>query len=314
VKIGFIISVYEKVDDLMAHLDIFKYCPFQHEIIITYMKSDIPERHLQEIQKYHSVSVNGLHFRFGPLLSFIQGIRKAKELGLDYVCYKNADDWLFNWDFEKKNFSKMMYKDHSSCGYNWFSLNVHTNFAMNQLYADVNKFFEFVDEVEHEFIRSPLKVLCEFKIGDWILKSIGSWYNFYRLPGRERFPGVGHSKTAVEYIYREILKSPIPPNIFDGYEDNNRFFNRKWQLIGSHSNNQRLILWNQIKEEVEYHKELEKEDNFKRWIEAAQERKIWNLKKEISVAKRGRLVSNKVYRPKVPVNKIPAKTSEFKDC
>ena len=40
-KIGFIISVYNKIDDLVAHLEMFKYYPFEHEVIVVCMM-DLP--------------------------------------------------------------------------------------------------------------------------------------------------------------------------------------------------------------------------------------------------------------------------------
>lgn len=275
-KVGFILSCYNRVDDLMAHLDIFKYCPFPHEIIITYLKHDIGQEYLDEINKYPNMKVDGVKFSLGPLISFIEGIRGAGDLGIDYVCYRNADDWLFNWDFEKHNFEQME-KGYLCAGYNWFSVGTYNEFAMNQFYAHVPTFLPGLDIAKKVFLGSANHVLCEHKMPKWLLKAIGSWDKLYRLPDREQLPGIGHDLGALTYIYQRILRQEVPQSILDANAVNNRFFNEKWQLIGSHNNTQRLGYWRRIREQVPYFEELEKEKHFSRWLHYAREGLTWNL-------------------------------------
>jgi len=87
-KIGIILACHNKIDDLLAHLDIFKYCPFPHEIIII-TTMDYNEKHTNEIKKYHHKRIKGYGHYIGPLLCAVEGVRVAHELGCDYAVYRN---------------------------------------------------------------------------------------------------------------------------------------------------------------------------------------------------------------------------------
>jgi hypothetical protein len=269
---GILLSVFNRVDDLLAHLDILSFSPFK--ILIAYLKKDIPEEHIKEINKHPNLLVYSPGFYLGPPLSLIYGIRKAKELGIDTLLYRNADDWLFDHNFTQMNFDLM--NKYKFIGYNWFGQNNYNEFAMNEMYINVEKFYKTSLEAEQMFLASSQKSMCEFKMPQWIINSIGSWDKFYRLKERETELGIGYNWESIAY-YHQIIRQPIPDDLWKKYDTNNRFFNEKWQLIGSHSNQQRLHYWSRIKNKVPYAEELEKMPNFSKWLDCANNNRAWNL-------------------------------------
>ena len=275
-KVGFIISVFNKIDDLAAHLEILKYCPFEHEVIVVYMM-DLPVEYQKIVNKFHSVRIDGMGHYIGPLLSAVAGVRKANELGLKYAVYRNSDDWLFNYDWERKNFEVMEEKKYLIGGYNWMNVGVYHDITLNQVYFDVPAFYETADDAEEYFKRSKKGFLCEFKMPRWVKKTCKDIEKeFYRLPGREQFPGIGWESCDIVNAWRSQGRS-VPLGFWEQLDKNNRYFNEEWQLIGSHDNISRLNYWRRIRTSVPYYKELEKEYHFARFLSAARTNGKWNL-------------------------------------
>jgi len=300
-KIGFILSVYNKLDDLMAHLEIFKYYPFEHEIIIVTMM-DPPEDYQKEIDKYPNVRINGYGHYIGPLLSAVAGVRKAHELGLDYVCYRNADDWIFNYNWEEKNFKKLESEGYLCAGYNWLNVGTYHDITLNQLYFHVPSFYKTADDAESYFKRSMPGYICEYKMPRWIKKTCKNLEKeFWRVPGREQEPGIGWERKDL-YGAFATKQLNIPIGFWEKLENNNRFFNLEWQLIGSHDVASRLIYWRKIRNLVPYSKKIEKDFHFSRFIDAARNNKPWNLaagkpdpKIPVDNTKKPKLISYKIF-------------------
>jgi hypothetical protein len=272
-KIGFIVSVYNKIDDLAAHLEIFKYCPFDHEVIVVYMM-DLPSEYQKLVDQFHAVRIEGVGHYIGPLLSAVAGVRKANELGLDYVVYRNADDWLFNYGWEKQNFDTMAKKPYICGGYNWMNVGSNQDVTLNQVYFDVPKFMTTADDAEKYFLRSSRGFLCEFKMARWVRKTCQDMnVDFYRLKGREQYPGIGWESKDIVKAYGQ----QVPIGFWEKLNKNNRYFNEEWQLIGSHDNASRLEYWKRIRKSVPYFQELEKEHHFARFLETAKVNEKWNV-------------------------------------
>lgn len=268
-KFAFLLSVFNKVDDLLAHLDILKYCPIEHEVIIAYLHKDMP---LTGLENYHCIYVESTGFHSGTLLSLVAGVRKAHEMGIDVLCYRNADDWLFNYELTASVLDEM--KTHDCAAYNWFSTESREEFAMNELFVRVDKFAPTADKFEKFFYNSDKKVLCEWKIAKWINDTTDK---IYRIPGRERNPGIGHEAGIIRWYYRNVFKQQVPLELWEQYEVNNRYYNKEWQLIGSHDNRQRYLYWNRLKTDVVYSDQLCAEYNFSRWLTAAKNGSDWNM-------------------------------------
>jgi hypothetical protein len=305
-KIGFILTTYDRIDDLLAHLDILKYYDDEKEIIPIWMKQDLPKYFLDEMSKYkHAHYCDGIKFKIGPLLGLVSGLRKANELGIEYVVYRNGDDWLFNHDFVKENFN-IIHQGKTVAAYNWLSHNTVTDFAMNELYLNVSKFMPSIDEAEEYFKKSSDKLLCESKIAKWIKCVLNRDYSsFYRLPDREKSPGIGYELESIPFIY-EYMKVNLDKNWKDEYKSNQRYFNRKWQMIGSHKNYERIKYYNEIRREVSYASELEKEPNFARWISNMLNGLPWNIVKEkkITLLPNGKMPLVLDTKPKTSIPKM----------
>ena len=269
-KIGIIISNYNKWDDFGGHAEILDFYPFNFERILVHM-TDIPE--WIEADKFHKVRINGVGHHIGPLLSLIAGIRKAKQLGLKYVVYRNSDDWLFNYDFEIMNFKMMEKNNYLYGGYNWLSENTFHDLTLNQLYLNVDEFYKTVDEAEDYFLKSKRTVLCEIKMMKWAVLSCGT-HRFYRLPYRESSPGVGYFTDDILYYYGQTKQ--IDNKIIKSLEKNNRFYNEEWQLIGSHDLNHRIESWQKLKMKVDYSEEIESKPFFQKMIYSYNNSLPWN--------------------------------------
>lgn len=276
-KCGIILAVHNRIDDLLANLDILKFYPEVEKIIVC--SRPLPDYHRQELSDYRVKFIDGKNRGLGPLLSLTNGLRMLQHL--DVVCYRNADDWLFNHDFTRSIFDKMKY--YACAGYSWFGVNTINDFTMNELFLRVKEFTQTIEYAEHYFLHSR-PWYCEYKIAKWINHTTSS---LYRIPGREQEPGIG-------YIYDSSNHNP----------DNNRWFNRSWQLIGEHDNNERMQYYLSIRESIPYHQELEKEKHFARWLTAD----TWNLpdeKEEATINKKTtrnkihpRLLQSNKHRPK----------------
>lgn len=263
-KIGFILTTFSRIDDFLAHLDILKYFPRPYEVIPIWMNRKVPDYFMEEMNNYkHAHFCNGLRFSIGPLLGLISGIKKAHKIGLDYVIYRNGDDWLFNREFVLENIKNTKVIS----AYNWFGINYKREFALNEMCLHVPSFMKTIDWAEKYFLDSNDKLLCEFKVAKWIRKTTKE---FYRLPFREIYFGIGNDPL----IIAKILESKgftVNDPFFDLFKDNNRYFNRKWQLLGCHDNKERLKLYKELF--FPYKEQLEKEKHFSRWLKD----EPWNL-------------------------------------
>src|SRR4051812_7716599 len=130
-KIGFVLTTFDRIDDLLAHIDILKFFPYKYELIPIWMNKDVPDYFLHAMKQHpHAHYVDGISFSIGPLLGLVSGLHKAKELGLDYIVYRNGDDWLLNHEFCLSNF-KMMFKEKKAiAAYNWLSFKSNSEFAL----------------------------------------------------------------------------------------------------------------------------------------------------------------------------------------
>lgn len=262
-KIGIILTTYDRIDDCLVHLEILKYLPFPYEVIPIWMKKDSPNYFLEEISKYpHAHYCDGISFRTGPLLALISGLKKAKELNLDVVIYRNGDDWLFNNQFVLDNLKQM--EKYLMAGYNWLGCNEMYEFALNELYLNVNAFYNTLHSIE-VMLEQQTNVLCEFKFAKWARKATQK--NIYKIPGREMSPGVGNEDSHLRRL------GITDKAVWEERKINNRFFNKKWQLIGSHDNVERKKYYRSIRNDINYHLSLEEEKHFKRWLKESK----WNI-------------------------------------
>jgi hypothetical protein len=301
-KIGKIIACHNKIDDLMVYLDIIRYhlCPL--EIIIVH-SMDYEEKYMEELSKYNLVRIKSYGHWLGPLLACTAGVKRAYEMGLDWVVYDNADDHLFNHKWELKNFQLLKDSQYLCGGYNWLSVGVYHDVTLNQLYLHVPSFYKTIDDAEAYFMRSSPLYLCEYKIPRWLKKTCTNIEKqFYRIPGREQEPGVGHERKDIYGAFQAKGIKHAPIGFWERLENNNRFFNFEWQMIGSHDVESRLVYWRKIRNLVPYGKQIEKDKHFSRFMEAARKGLPWNLppgKPEPTAElprKKPKLVSRKIIR------------------
>lgn len=276
------------------------------------MKKDLPNYFMEEMKKYkHSHYCDGVRFEIGPLLGLTSGLRKAKEIGLDYVVYRNGDDWLFNHDFVLRTLMKV-YENKDIAAYNWLSKDSMLEFALNEMYLRVNVFAPTVDDAENYFRLSKSTALCELKVSKWIKKVIGKNNDrFYRLPGRELDPGVGYEVETLPEVFRQY-GMPMPDDLPKILESNQRFFNKEWQLIGSHDNYKRYRYYSKIRQDIGYHQELERQKHFSRWLESIGTAKKWNLTPEKrKISSKIPLVFDKRPRIMTPKMLIPVRKEKY---
>jgi hypothetical protein len=301
-KLGFIIPTYDRIDDLLSHLDVLKFFPHPHEIIPIWMNKDMPDYFLKEMAKYkHSLYVDGVGFHIGPLLALVSGLRKASELGLDYIHYSNGDDVLFNHDFVWNNIMVLDKENKDVAAYNWLTTDTMMEFALNELCMRVDKFIRTAAEAEQYFRKSSSKFLCEFKMSRWIKRTTD---RFYRLPNREISPGIGYELDTLPQIIA-AMGIATTEQYWKDLENNNRWFNREWQMIGSHTNQQRYYYYCKIRNEIPYAAELEQQEHFARWLSVCRNGGEWNLPSS-HIVKRN-VEAERMMRLKRPLcmNRIP---------
>lgn len=276
-RVGRVIACHNKVDDLLVSLEISKYLQFDHVNIIVHTM-DYPDHYMQELKDNHLVRINGQTHYIATLLCAVAGVRKCHELGLDYCVYNNADDWLFNSSFEENNFKRMEENNYLCSGYSWLNVESYDDITLNQLYLHVPSFYSTSDDAEKYFKNVKPNLVSEYKLPYWVKKTCKDLRKeFYRLPGREQIPGVGYHANTLSYVFKLLNKEP-PKDLWEKLNDNNRFFNRKWQLIGSHNNTQKRAYYDSIKEDISYHHDLETQKHFSRWLKGG----TWNLPAEKS--------------------------------
>jgi hypothetical protein len=166
-------------------------------------------------------------------------------MGFSYLCYRNCDDWLFNHDQVTYNLSFLKATPNKIAGYNWFKQGVHDNLALNELYMQVNVLDKVNFPAWADDIRARVHSQCESAVADRVFGLIPR-DQFFRLWEREDGRGVGNTTNI-----------PGP---------NNRYFNERWQLLGHHNQIDKRRAYKGIRSRIPYHEELEKMENFKKWL------------------------------------------------
>jgi hypothetical protein len=275
-RLGLVLSCYDKVDDTLAHLEIQSFNRRDVPIIIAYMgEADPPP----EFHRHHLIRFESPGFASGTLVSLIHAIRAAPGLGIDYLEFRNADDWLFNHDLVHSWHTHLDESGKLAAGYNWFGCGTFNDITMNELFVSVPAFLATADEAEEYIAASDQRYNCEYKMAWWVRRTLSDLAaQFYRLPGREFDPGVG--RLIQDYLpLFERKKEALPAGFWERLNDNNRFFNREWQMIGSHNNLSRLVYWTWIRDAVPYAAELERLPHFNRWLVAASSNRPWNSRR-----------------------------------
>lgn len=268
-----ILACHNKIDDLMLHLEVLKYYTFPFKTIIIHtMDYDI--NYMKEIKEYPNRRIEGYGHFISPLLCLAEGLRLAKELDCEYVVYRNADDILYNSSWEKENFKTM--KNYLCGGYSWLNVGVNYDITLNQVYLHVPSFYKTITDAENYFKNSSQRFLPEHKLPRWIKKTCNFEKDFYRLPGREQEPGIGWERKEIPSIFRS-KQMRVPFGFWEKLENNNRYFNSEWQLIGCHNIGDRLFYWEKIKHLIPYAKQHEKDHHFRRLSHAVQNNLPWNL-------------------------------------
>lgn len=274
-KLGIVVSCYDKIDDTLAQLDILSFNSYNRPIIVSYMGYEEPPA---EFCNYNLVSFPSPGFTSGPLMSLVHAVRKASDMGLDYIVYRNGDDWFFKHELTEEWFHHIVKNNYLCAGYNWFGSNNYYDITMNELFISVPHFLETANRAVKYFFSSDQRFTCEYKMAWWVRESLQNMdTQFWRLPDREQTHGVGRLISDVPTMYKSKGKE-ITPEIWKSLNDNNRFFCRKWQMIGSHYNIARFVYWTMLKDEIPYRKELEKKQHFNRWLRSIAEKKQWNAK------------------------------------
>lgn len=273
-KITLCLAVHDRVDDLDAHLAILDFSPEWRKIIIC-SNQNLPDNYKKKWEKkYELYFIKETSFQIGPLMAFTEGIRRS--LDSQYMIYRNADDWLFNHKTVSNRLKLMISNDLDFAGYNWLTSDSWLEYAMNELTIKVDCIKEHVNRMENSFLNSSLDLLCEFKIARWI-NLCTKENKRLKLKERERDPAVGYElEILLEKAKAGIIK--LPENWQFEWGNNNRYFHRQWQMIGSHDQNQRFELYKFIKPEISYCKELEENVDFKRWIAISEKKLPWNMK------------------------------------
>lgn len=286
-KFGVVLSCYDRVDDLLAHLEILSFNRHPHRVAVFYMHEDDPPAVPRGVELFRVPSPG---FTSGPLVSMTHGVRWAAERGLDYLVFRNADDWMFNHDLAHSWIERMDAAGQVAAGYNWFSVGTMKDITMNENIVRVDRFLPSVEDAERYFVSSDQRYNCEYKMAWWVNRVIGDDPDlFFRLPDREQEPGIGWEMKDLEDVYRRTTGAGVPADVWANQQHNSRFFNRKWQMIGSHDNTTRLYYWHQIRGAVPYSRQLEDGPQFGRWLRAAAAGSPWN-KNDVNVSRATRIL------------------------
>jgi hypothetical protein len=264
--IGIILSTHSRTDDLLLHMDVIKSYRLDLDIIPLYLRKDSPDYFIKKVEASGGEYLDGVSFVMGTLISLCRGIRIAKQRGLKWVIYRNADDILHNDNFIAETYAIMEKNNYLCAGYNWLTCNSFIEFAFNENWFLVDAAIEHLDEVEKYFIGRTKGLFCELKLPKLINMVIGFNGNrFYRLPDREQVLGVGYEEDSLDMIRTRTGNVIDWEKLKEDRKINNRFFNKKWQMIGSHSNKERHMYFNQIKNDIGYLEELKTREDFIRW-------------------------------------------------
>jgi hypothetical protein len=161
-KLGIVLSCYDKLDDLLAHLDILSFNPYKNPIFIGYMGHEqVPS----ELKKHHLMQFESPGFTSGTLVTLMHALRMASSMGIDYLVFRNADDWMFDHELVHQWFTHIVNNDILFAGYNWFSVNTFRDFAMNEVFISVPHFMETLHNSRNLLIYLKLIMLKKlFKI------------------------------------------------------------------------------------------------------------------------------------------------------
>jgi predicted O-methyltransferase YrrM len=231
-KLAVVLGTYDRIIDLLVHTEIISFYKNVDSIVVNAGPTDLPVK---------SIKIPSPGFVLGPILSLLEGLREAHKLGYDYICYRNGDDWIFNRDLVEYNFGLMAQEGVEFQAYNWFNNNNMDEFALNEVYLDVKKFYPHLEEGRNLFLRHSGN--CENRFAWWV-RHVNP--KFRRLTGREQGGGIGYSMT--------------------NHGDNNRWFNRSWQLISEHDGRRRHQDYYGIRNDIPYAQELEQKPFMKQWL------------------------------------------------
>lgn len=299
-KFGIVLSCYDRVDDLMAHLDILKFNQFAPRIAVVYMHPDAPPRMPHGVELIRLPSPG---FTSGPLVSATRGIKWASAAGMDYMVFRNADDWLFRHDLARGWIDQMEAGGQIAAGYSWFSVGTMRDVTLNENIFRVDRFIDSADDAERYFLSSDQSYNCEYKMAWWVNRVTKENADlFFRLPDREQEPGIGWEIKDLPGVYHKDGKT-VPPDVWMKLEHNSRFFNRKWQMIGSHDNTSRMFYWRQIRNSVPYAAQLEECHHFARWMAAAATGSPWN-KEDVNLSRATRQLRPRPVRTKKELPRI----------
>jgi hypothetical protein len=256
--IGFILSNYNKGALLLAHLDILAFFPRPVGVVVVDMGRQVPEG-----EGYHLRRIPDSGFQIGPLLALVEGLREAKRHGLENVCYRPADDWVFNHAWVEDNFRHMPAIKFQAT--NWFTTGTHEDFALNESYYHVDTFLATVEPFLEWALFHERDLAVERKLARWVWASIKP--NEYRaLPGRDRTPPIGYPDGEM-HLWFNHNHQQVPAGWQEVRDpDNDRFFNQQWQLVGNHDAGERLERYLRLRPQIGYARELEGRRHFGAWL------------------------------------------------
>lgn len=274
--VGIILSTHSRTGDALAHLDVISCYRFEVEVIPVYMRKDSPEKFLRVMEERNAIYLECSRFTLGPLLSLCRGIKRAKEMGLRYVLYRNSDDILFNDMFVAEMYAVMEKNNYLFAGYNWLTFKNYSEFSLNECWCNVDSFYPHLDAVEQYFRQESNSVVCELKLPKLVnLATKFDNSRIYKMPDREQEFGVGYEDETLQLGKGILVERGFDwDRLMREREDNTRFFNRKWQMIGSHDNEERHRYYRQIRGDIPYRDELESRENFSHWLSKPD---FWNM-------------------------------------
>lgn len=269
IPVGFILSCYDRYDDLNVNLEILRFYPRPKRVIVVHMGDGEVDPKLAD----DVVRIPSPGFKRGTVLSLLEGFRRARDMGLPAVVYRNADDWLMNHPWTARNFDMLLSGSAKAAGYNWLTCGTDHDLALNELYLSVPVFSRTVGTAELFFNRTAKYSLCEHKAARWVRETINFKSEFYRLPGREVQPCIGLEPADMAAYAAQY---PVPPDFFTRAHTNSRFYNQEWLLLGHHDLRERWKSWVQCRHLVPYASALEQMPHFRRWMAAVRGEYLWN--------------------------------------
>ena len=195
---AFLLSCHARENELLAHLDVLKYCPVPHKIIVLYSG----EKTLPVPFVPYSAQAN---LRAGAGFAFLAGMEEAIRHGLDAVCYRNGDDWLFRHELVAERVAFL--KSFHVAGYSWFYGNATNEVALNELYVKVPSF----RDADFAAWRDRLvdeSVYPEYLAAEFLRVPFG----FNRLSGREVPEGIGRALWRHSARQQPLVQSRLATN------------------------------------------------------------------------------------------------------